>query len=173
MGSIATIPDGLDPRSRALLSRCASALERAGLGLEIRDCDAPEPALRARLEIRAATLQQALAPCGREARIECVSVLYQLIPARDDGAETTVDTVTKIAAVLSGEPLWAIQAACRRVIDSGARFRPGGPELLKLAREEAAAARLEAGEIDRVLSARIVRNWSVARERERAKGRRV
>ena len=90
--------------------------------------------------------------------VDCVTSLYGMIPmGRDDGEAATLDTVELIAKGLVSEPLWAIKAACRRVLDSGTRFRPGAPELLALARADSLPFRREAAEIARLLGAKVLR----------------
>ena len=147
-----------EPRSTAALSRCRNALEPAGAGFGIADTSAPTAAERGALQARRDGLNGALRGARLDDALPCVAALWAMIPmARDDGEQSTADTVRQIAAALCAEPLWAIKAACRRVLDGGARFRPGAPELLKLAREDSAPFRREAAEIERLLAARVVR----------------
>lgn len=72
-------------------------------------------------------------------------------------AETVTDLVCDYAKVMATQPLWAVDSACRAVIASGAKFRPGAPELLALARRAADPFRAELASINSVLNARVYR----------------
>ena len=82
--------------------------------------------------------------------------MFGLIPEAGD-AEATKKTISDYGRALASQPLWAVQAACRKALESELRFRPSAPVLLGHARDETKAARAELEAVDAVLNARVFR----------------
>ena len=144
-----------DPLSTAILQRARNALTPTGGGAhEISDRCAPGPVERVALNARAALLRRWLAPCTLNEAATEVARLFGIIPEMRDNADT-LKQVADYGRALSPMPLWAICAACRQVLESGTRYRPGAPELLAKARESARGVRTELDEIETLLKARI------------------
>jgi hypothetical protein len=152
----------MDPRLTSTLSRCLNAIERD----EIADRFAPSADERRALELRREALGAGVGGGDIESIKRSIARLFGLMPVVGLDADNAEVTVTEYARVLSLQPLWAVNAACRAVLDSGAKFRPGAPELLALAREKGRAIHAEANKITRVLSAKVYHTPTAA-ERER------
>jgi hypothetical protein len=140
------------------LWRCSGALERAGLGYELIASRAPTRLERETLEARAVVLETALRPAGVEEALRLVAALFATIPSGRGEAETTREQIKLYAGLLGAHPAFAVASACRGVVEAGDRFRPAAGELVVRARQAGTSARAEAGEIRRLLDARIVRD---------------
>jgi hypothetical protein len=70
------------------------------------------------------------------------------------------------ARVLSGFPTWAVDRACIKIRDSGAKFRPSAPEIRKWVEAECAPAYQEAETLHLIITAE---RYSPATEAERAR----
>jgi hypothetical protein len=97
-----------------------------------------------------------------------IAKLFGLFGPMGMDAETVADLVNDYTKVMAPQPLWAVDSACRSVIASGTKFRPGAPELLALARKAADPFRTELASINSVLNAGVYR-VPEASERQRVK----
>jgi hypothetical protein len=69
-------------------------------------------------------------------------------------SEESAQAVTQAyARVLSGFPVWAVDKACIKIRDSGARFRPSAPEIRKWVEQECAPAFHEAETLQLIITA--------------------
>lgn len=69
-------------------------------------------------------------------------------------SEESAQAVTQAyARVLSGFPVWAVDRACIKIRDSGAKFRPSAPEIKKWAEAECAPAFHEAETLRLIITA--------------------
>jgi hypothetical protein len=143
----------------ASLSRTRNALETTGAGdHEIAHTLALAEPERRGLTARSEDLIAALRPADREdvkRRIAKLFGMSNFVVGMD--AETAADLVGDYAKVMATQPLWAVDSACRSVIASGAKFRPGAPELLAMARRASDPFRTELVSINSVLNARVYR----------------
>jgi hypothetical protein len=130
-------------------------MEPIGIGYEISDRTALRDDERRALEGRRDVLGAAVRGADLDDAKRSIARLFGLLPMVGIDAASVEATVTDYARVLSSQPLWAINAACRAVVESGAKFRPGAPELLVLARKKAQGAHAEADQITAVLAAKV------------------
>ena len=146
---------------RASLSRAAGAVERAPEGrLEISSDYAPTQPEREAFGVRARHLEASLQRPKLENVMRRVAKLFLMLSTGGLDAESSDALVTDYATLLSSQPLWAIDAACMQVLNSGATFRPSAPEFLAIARKHAEPYRTELYEIGQVLKARVCQTVS-------------
>lgn len=124
---------------------------------EIAHTDAPSDVERRHLTDRRELLIGCLTPSDFDEVRRRVARLFGYLPAIDANSENAAALVDDFAKLIRAEPLWAIEAACISVLNSGAKFRPSGPEFLALCRREASGAHAELQEVVKVLSADIYR----------------
>lgn len=163
-------PMALAASLNTILSRTRNALETTGAGdHEIPHTQALAEPERRGLTARAEDLIAALRPADRDdvkRRIAKLFGMSNFVVGMD--AETAASLVDDYAKAMATQPLWAVDSACRAVIASGAKFRPGVPEFLALARKAADPFRTELASINSVLNARVYRVPD-ASERQRVK----
>lgn len=120
------------------------------------------------LEARIADIAQGLAPSPSETVKRRLSKLFLMFPVAGQNAEMIDATLDAYAGVMSAFPLWAVDSACRKVIASGATFRPSAPEMRTLAEKECAPVYQEAEALHDILTAEVYEELD-KNERERVK----
>ena len=157
-----------DPLSTAVLSRCRGALEGPRGARVIEASLAPTAAERAMLAARSEVLDAALRPAGKGEAQRMIAALFALIPVGRDDAGDVTEQIGLYGAALASQPIWAVGAACRAIVDGGRKFRPGAPELVVLARAACEQAFEERARLGELLGARVVAEIG---EEERARVR--
>lgn len=142
---------------RSFLDRMAlrrNAVERAPSGkLVVADNLAPTVGELASFRDRYLEIQEGLRRAGVEEAKRRMARLFLLFPMPGMGAGMVEEMADAYARALASLPLWAIDRACKKVIDSGATFRPSAPELRKLAAGEVAAFHSEAAALKAIMDA--------------------
>ena len=114
-----------------------NAVERESSGkLVIAENLAPTVAERDAFRERYIEIQDGLRPAGIDDVKRRMARFFLLFPVSGQTADMLEETADAYARVLSSMPLWAVDKACKRVISSGATFRPSAPELRKMADAE-------------------------------------
>jgi hypothetical protein len=126
-----------------------------GRGHEIADRGAPTAAERGDLSARRHVLLDSLRAPPSDTIKRRLAKLFGLLATGGIDGESLVGLLDDYVKLLSHEPLWAVDAACLAVINSGAVFRPTGPQFLAMARKAADAARIELHDIEAVLNASV------------------
>jgi hypothetical protein len=131
-----------------------NAVERTPAGqLIVSSASVPGDAEMASYRRRLSAIEAGLKNNSLAALIRRMARLFLLFPVTGQAAGMGESTAEAYASVLSAVPIWAVDKACIKIVNSGAKFRPSAPEILKLAVENCRFAHDEADTLRAILAA--------------------
>ena len=114
-----------------------SAVERTPTGKYVVSIlRAPGPPEVAEYQRRYSEIQSGLMPSDMSAVERRMGRLFLMFPVAGMSGDMLAAAILAYAGVLSSFPLWAVDAACQKIMKSGATFRPSAPEMRKLVDDE-------------------------------------
>lgn len=124
---------------------------------ELSASDALSAEAREQLSERRDTLFEALRIAGHDLAKRAAGRLMKYFPAMGETAAEVDEAAAIYADITQGEPAWAIGAALKVAVDSGAQYRPSPPKFLADVRSASQPFRTEMHEINEVLNAAVIK----------------
>jgi hypothetical protein len=161
-------PLSIAPKSfRDQIARYRGYVETTASGKhQISALNAPSANELVEIENRRALVLGWLRPAPIESVEKRMATIFLWFTTAGLSEESARAVTQAYARVLSGFPVWAVDKACIKIRDSGAKFRPSAPEIRKWVQAECAPAYHEAETLHLIVAAE---RYSPATEGERAR----